>query len=81
MFAAMRRASSRVSRFAAVRAAGLLLVVYVRERLPGVIAHDETGIGFLDGPGGEKRRGDSIPNVQPRTCSPLHVFIYTFTRV
>jgi hypothetical protein len=42
--AAMRRASSRVSRCAA-------------ERRPGVILHDETGIRFLDGPGRREAAG------------------------
>jgi hypothetical protein len=50
MLAAMRRASSRVSSFAADRPAGLILEIDVGERLAGVILHNEAGVSFLDGP-------------------------------
>ena len=50
MFAAIRRASSRVRRCAATRSSRLLLDVDVGQRVPVVIADDETGIGLFGGP-------------------------------
>ena len=51
MFAAIRRASSRVSSLAAERRPWLILDIDIRELLSVVIAHDEAGGLFLDGPG------------------------------
>ena len=46
----MRRASSFVSRLAAVRRPGSFLEIHVGERLPVLVADDEAGVGPLDGP-------------------------------
>jgi hypothetical protein len=45
MFAAMRRASARVSSLAVDRRPGFLVEVDVGERLPAMIADDEAGDG------------------------------------
>jgi len=37
--------------------ARLLLEIDIRERLPGMILHDEAGIGLLDGPGRREAAG------------------------
>ena len=50
MLAAMRRASSRVSRCAAERRPGSSSK-HVGERLPVGVADDEASVRFLDGPG------------------------------
>ena len=51
MFASIRRASSRVSSFAARTPARLILEIDIGQFLPGVVLHDEAGVHFLDGPG------------------------------
>jgi recombinational DNA repair protein RecT len=43
MLAAKRRASSRVSNLAAMRAAGLLLEIDLGQRMAVVVPHDEAG--------------------------------------
>jgi hypothetical protein len=45
LFAAIRRASSRVRRFV-----GLLLVIDIRERLPVLVADDETSLDLVGAP-------------------------------
>ena len=51
MLAAIRRASSRVSKLAARAAAGVTLEIHLGERLAVVVADDEAGaVHFLDGP-------------------------------
>jgi hypothetical protein len=50
MLAAIRLASSPVSSFAADLRPGSFLEIDVGERLAVVIAHDEAGVQFLNGP-------------------------------
>jgi hypothetical protein len=59
MFAAMRRASSHVRSLAAEHRPG-----YIRERLPALRLHDETGAVILDGP--RRREAAAFEHSLPR---------------
>jgi hypothetical protein len=52
-FAAMRRASSRVSRLVTGCRAGLIIKIKVRQRLPGGVLDEKAFFQLLDGPGRE----------------------------
>jgi hypothetical protein len=66
MLAAMRRASSRVSSFA-VDLRRLILEINIGELLAVVIADDETGVQFLDGP---RRRGSGVSRAVLSVANP-----------
>jgi hypothetical protein len=70
MFAAIRRASSRVTSLAARRRPRLILEVDVGELLTIAVAQDEAGVLLLDDHGGGKRRGSTTP---PNWISPVNV--------
>jgi hypothetical protein len=57
MFAAIRRASSRVKEVRRRGPAGLVLVLDVRERLSALRLHDEASAVILDGPGRREAAG------------------------
>ena len=57
MFAAIRRASSRVKEVRRRGPAGLVLVLDVRERLSAPRLHDEASAVTLDGPGRREAAG------------------------
>ena len=64
MFAAMRRASSRVISLAAVAPAGLLLVIDVRSACPlASLTMKQAGRSSTDHGGGKRTRGGHLPDI------------------